>query len=89
MSPDAAIRVAQEALWITALVAAIPLLAALVAGVIIGLFQAATQINETTLSFVPKLLVLGLALAVGGPWMLQVLMDYTRRLITSIPSLVG
>lgn len=89
MSPDTAIRIAQEALWVTALVAGVPLLAALVAGIVIGLFQAATQINEMTLSFVPKLLVLGLALAVGGPWMLEVLLDYTRRLITSIPSLIG
>ncbi len=65
------------------------LLSALVAGVVIGMLQAATQINEMTLSFVPKLLVMVLALFVAGHWMLGLLVDYTRKLFLSIPGLVG
>ena len=65
------------------------LLAALAAGLVIGMFQAATQINEVTLSFIPKLLVLAAALYVGGGWMLKVLLGYTESLISSIPSLIG
>ena len=58
------------------------------AGVVIGMLQAATQINEATLSFIPKLLVLTAVLFVAGPWMLGVLVDYTRDLYTSIPELL-
>jgi flagellar biosynthetic protein FliQ len=62
---------------------------ALVAGVVIGMLQAATQINEMTLSFVPKLLVMVLAVFVTGNWMLRLLVDYTRQLFESIPSMLG
>jgi flagellar biosynthetic protein FliQ len=65
------------------------LLSALAAGLIIGMFQAATQINEMTLSFIPKLLVLAAALYLGGGWMLKVIVGYTESLITSIPALIG
>ena len=65
------------------------LLAALVAGVVIGMLQAATQINEMTLSFIPKLLVLVATIFVTGHWMLQTLIDYTRSLFESIPSVIG
>ena len=71
------------------LIAALPLLSALVVGVLVGMVQAATQINEMTLSFIPKLLVLVLALTLGGPWMLSEIVAYTRLLISSIPEMIG
>lgn len=89
MTPDGAIQVMQEALWITVLLAAVPLLAALGVGLIVAIFQAATQINEMTLSFVPKLIVMALAMLFAGHWMLSLLIDYTERLISNIPSLLG
>jgi flagellar biosynthetic protein FliQ len=64
------------------------LLVALAVGLLVGVFQAATQINEMTLSFIPKLLAVAATLAIAGPWMLNVLVSYTRELITSIPSLL-
>ena len=65
------------------------LLAALVVGLIISVFQAATQINEMTLSFIPKLIAIFGALLVSGPWLITLMTDYMRRLITSIPTLIG
>jgi len=89
MTPDSVIVIGQQALVVTAMLSAPLLLAALAAGLVIGMFQAATQINEVTLSFIPKLLVLAGALYVGGGWMLKVILGYTESLITSIPSLIG
>lgn len=81
--------IARDALWVTTLLAAPMLLMALAAGLFIGMFQAATQINEMTLSFIPKLIVLVLVLATAGPWMLDLITTYTRNLFTSIPGLLG
>jgi flagellar biosynthetic protein FliQ len=64
-------------------------LAALVTGLVVSIFQAATQINETTLSFIPKLVAMFVTLVVAGPWMMTVLTDYMRRLFESIPSMIG
>ncbi len=89
MTPDTVITIGQEALWVTVLLTAPLLLAALIIGLIIGMFQAATSINEATLSFVPKLLVMAAVLFAIGPWLLHVWMDYTQRLIESIPQLIG
>ena len=89
MSPDSVVHIGQQALIVTALLAAPLLLSALAAGLLIGMFQAATQINEMTLSFIPKLLVLVLALYLGGNWMLNLITGYSKTLITSIPSLIG
>ena len=89
MTPESIIVIGQQALVITAMIAAPMLLSALAAGLVIGMFQAATQINEMTLSFIPKLLVLAAALYVGGGWMLKVIMGYTESLIKSIPQLIG
>jgi flagellar biosynthetic protein FliQ len=89
MTPESVIIIGQQALVVTAMLAAPMLLAALAAGLLIGIFQAATQINEVTLSFIPKLLVLAAALYVGGGWMLKVLIGYTESLIKSIPQLIG
>ena len=65
------------------------LLATLLIGLIISIFQAATQINEATLSFIPKLVAAFLILLLAGPWMLQLMVDYIRRLFESIPQLIG
>lgn len=88
MTPDTVLTIGRQALQVTVMLAAPLLLSALVVGLLIGMLQAATQINEMTLSFIPKLGVLVLALFVAGPWMLATLLDFTRRLIESIPSLV-
>jgi flagellar biosynthetic protein FliQ len=89
MTPESVITIGQQAVEVTLLVSAPLLLSALAVGLLVSIFQAATQINEMTLSFIPKLLVMFIVLVVGGPWMLNLLMDYTRRLFTSIPGLVG
>lgn len=89
MSPETVMTIGSRALEITLLLAAPLLVVALVTGLIIGAFQAATQINEQTLSFIPKLLATALALVVAGPWMLKVLVSYTRELFESIPSLIN
>lgn len=88
MSPDFAIQMGKEALTVAVLLAAPILLSALITGLIIGMFQAATQINEQTLSFVPKLGVLALTLFIASPWMLSVLMDFTDRLLMGIPQFI-
>jgi flagellar biosynthetic protein FliQ len=89
VTPESVITIGQQAVEITLLVSAPLLLSALAVGLLVSIFQAATQINEMTLSFIPKLLVMFFVLVVGGPWMLNLMMDYTRRLFTSIPGLVG
>ena len=71
------------------MLAAPMLLVALVTGLVIGAFQAATQINEMTLSFIPKLVAIAATLVIAGPWMLKVLVSYTRELFESIPSLIN
>lgn len=81
--------IGQQALQVTILVSAPLLLAALAVGLLVSVFQAATQINEMTLSFIPKLLVMFVVLVVAGPWMLTMMMDYTKRLFSSIPGLLG
>ena len=89
MTPDTVMDLAHNALWITMLVAAPLLLVALVAGLVIGMLQAATQVHEQTLSFIPKLLLIVVTLFAAGPWMLRILVDFTHDLYTSIPQLVG
>ncbi len=88
MTPETVLTIGRQALQLTVMLAAPMLLSALVVGLLIGMLQAATQINEMTLSFIPKLGVLVVALLVAGPWMLATMIDFTRRLIESIPSLV-
>ena len=79
----------QNALELTLLIAAPLLLSALAVGLIVSVFQAATQINEMTLSFIPKLVAIFAALLLSGPWIITMMTDYMRRLITSIPTLIG
>ena len=88
MTPDAVIDIGRHAMELTLLIAGPILLSILVVGLLIGMFQAATQINEMTLSFVPKLLVVGGVLMVGGGWMLTLMTDYVRGLIENIPSMI-
>jgi flagellar biosynthetic protein FliQ len=82
-------EIGMRAMTVTTLLAAPLLLSALVVGLLVGMFQAATQINEMTMSFIPKLFVLVLAIVAAGPWMLSVIINYTRELMYSIPSLIG
>ena len=89
MTPETVLTVAQQALTVATLLAAPLLLGALVTGVVIGVLQAATQINEMTLSFIPKLLALVVTLVLVGPWMLQEITSFTRNLIASIPGMIG
>jgi flagellar biosynthetic protein FliQ len=74
---------------VTMMVSAPMLLAALLTGLIVSIFQAATQINESTLSFIPKLIAIFAVMLVAGPWMLSTMTDYMRELITQIPQMVG
>ena len=89
MTPEAVMTIGRHALEMTMLLAAPLLLVALGVGLLVGIFQAATQINEMTLSFIPKLAGMAATLLVAGPWMLKELVTYTRQLLESIPSLVG
>ena len=89
MNEDTIIDLSQQALYVVVMLSAPMLISALVIGLIVGMFQAATSINEQTLSFIPKLLVLVVALMVAGPWMLELLVNYTQRLYISIPGLIG
>ena len=89
MTPENVMELAHRMLLVTSMIAAPLLLIALVAGLVIGMLQAATQINESTLSFIPKLLLLVLTLFVTGPWILRVLTDFTRDLYAGIPTMVG
>jgi flagellar biosynthetic protein FliQ len=89
MTPENVMDLAHKMLLVTTLISAPLLLIALITGLVIGMLQAATQINESTLSFIPKLLMLVLTLFVAGPWILRVLIDFTRDLYSSIPAMIG
>ena len=89
MTPETIVGLVQQALEVTLLVSGPLLLAALTTGLVVSVFQAATQINEMTLSFIPKLLAIFAVLVLAGPWMLSVIVDFTRRLFSAIPSLIG
>jgi flagellar biosynthetic protein FliQ len=89
VSPEVVMEIGRQAVEMTLLVSAPMLLAALAIGLIVSVFQAATQINEQTLSFIPKLVGMFLILLLAGPWMLEIMVDYMRRLYESIPLLIG
>ena len=86
---DFFVGIAQQALWVTALATAPILIPALVAGLLLGMVQAATSINEATIQFVPKLAVMLIVLVFAGPWMLQTMMDFITRLYNNIPQFIG
>lgn len=89
MTPTTVIEIGRGALELTLMVSAPLFAAALITGLVVSIFQAATQINEMTLSFVPKLLAAFITLVVAGPWMLTKLTDYITRLYEAIPGLIG
>ncbi|MBS1210510.1 MAG: flagellar biosynthesis protein FliQ [Proteobacteria bacterium] len=89
MTPTAVMELGRGALEVGLLVAAPMFVAALATGLLISILQAATQINEMTLSFVPKLIVMFLTLLLAGPWMITMLTDYIRRLFSAIPGIIG
>lgn len=89
VTPDTVIAIVRQALEVGMLAAGPMLLASLLTGLLISIFQAATQINEMTLTFIPKILVMFIVLVITGPWALQLMVDFIVRLIGSIPTLVG
>lgn len=89
MTPEVAVDLFREALWLTALIVSVVVAPALLVGLLVAMFQAATQINEQTLSFLPRLLVILLVLIAVGPWLVRQLMEYSQNLIMNIPLLIG
>ncbi len=89
MTPTTVIEIGRNAIEAILLVCAPIFAAALVVGLIISIVQAATQINEATLSFVPKLVAIFVAMLLAGPWMITVLTDFMRQLYEAIPTLIG
>ena len=89
MTPESVMTIGRHAMEVTLMVAAPFLLVVLVIGLLVSIFQAATQINESTLSFIPKLVGVFVALVIAGPWMLSVMLDYMRFVFTSIPALAN
>ncbi len=89
MTPEQVMTIGRHAMQVTLMIAVPMLLVALIIGLLVSIFQAATQINEMTLSFIPKLIGVFLVLDLAGPWMLAILTDYMRELFTSIPGMVG
>ncbi|HAI97713.1 MAG: flagellar biosynthetic protein FliQ [Cycloclasticus sp.] len=89
MTPDSVMNFGEQALQVTVLLSAPILLSALAIGFLVAMFQAATQINEQTLSFVPKLLITVVVLSVAGPWMLRLIINFTRQTYLSIPGLIS
>lgn len=81
------VELAREALWMTMLISAPLLIVGLLVGLVVGIFQAATSINEQTLSFIPKVLVMGLTMSMAGSWMINTMVDYTKGIFTRIPNL--
>ncbi|PMS22481.1 MULTISPECIES: flagellar biosynthesis protein FliQ [Trinickia] len=89
MTPESVLTLAHRAMYVALLLTAPPLIVSLVVGLLVSFFQAATQINESTLSFIPKLMAVTITLVIAGPWMLSIVLDYMRQMLTSIPSLAG
>jgi flagellar biosynthetic protein FliQ len=89
MTPESVMSMGRTAMEVTLMVSAPLLLVALIVGLVVSIFQAATQINEATLSFIPKLVGIFVALVVAGPWMLSVMTDYMRQVFSGIPGMIG
>lgn len=89
MTPESVMTIGRQAIEVTLMVAAPMLLVALAVGLLVSIFQAATQINEMTLSFIPKLVGIFAAMVIAGPWMLGIMTDYMRQMFSSIPGMVG
>ncbi|MBA1277371.1 flagellar biosynthesis protein FliQ [Pseudomonas stutzeri] len=89
MTPEVAVDLFREGLWMTAMIVGVLVVPSLLVGLVVAMFQAATQINEQTLSFLPRLLVMLLTLIWAGPWLVRELMEYTQGLIQNIPLIIG
>ena len=89
MTPEVAVDLFREALWMTAMIVGVLVVPSLLVGLVVAMFQAATQINEQTLSFLPRLLVMLLPLLWDGPWLVRGLMEYTQGLVQNIPLIIG
>ena len=89
MTPELVMSLGRQAVEMTLILAGPLLLSALVVGLIVSIFQAATQINEQTLSFIPNLIATFIALLLAGPWMLQMMVEFIRRLLENIPQMIG
>ncbi len=89
MSPETVIDIFQNTLWVIVLLVAVILTPALAIGLLVAVFQAATSINEMTLSFIPKLMITFATLLVAGPYMLNVLVEYMAKMFADIPYLIG
>jgi flagellar biosynthetic protein FliQ len=89
MTPESVLEIGQNALYVTIMLVSVLLIPALIIGLLVSVFQAATQINEVTLSFIPKLIVTMLVIVIAGPWILRTLVIYTQRLFEDIPNLIG
>ncbi|AHL76187.1 flagellar biosynthesis protein FliQ [Stutzerimonas stutzeri] len=89
MTPEVAVDIFREALWMTAMIVGVLVVPSLLVGLVVAMFQAATQINEQTLSFLPRLLVMLVTLIWAGPWLVRELMEYTQGLIQNIPLIIG
>ncbi|KFK93472.1 MULTISPECIES: flagellar biosynthesis protein FliQ [unclassified Serratia (in: enterobacteria)] len=89
MTPESVMALGTEAMKVALALAAPLLLAALISGLVVSLLQAATQINEMTLSFIPKILAVVATIIIAGPWMLNLLLDYMRLLFSNLPNLIG
>ncbi|AFR04094.1 flagellar biosynthesis protein FliQ [Pectobacterium brasiliense] len=89
MTPESVMALGYEAMKVALALAAPPLMAALLSGLLISLLQAATQINEMTLSFIPKILTVFFTLVIAGPWMLNLMLDYMRTLFGQLPNIIG
>ncbi|KUM44239.1 flagellar biosynthesis protein FliQ [Pseudomonas sp. EpS/L25] len=89
MTPEVAVDLFRQGLWLTALLVTVLVVPSLIVGLIVSIFQAATQINEQTLSFLPRLIVTLLTLIVLGPWMVRQLMEFIQVTVTNIPRLIG
>ena len=87
MDSAAVVDLARQALWMTMIISGPLLAVGLIVGLVVGIFQAATSINEQTLSFIPKILAVGLTMSLTGGWMINTMVDYTKGIFTRIPSL--
>ncbi|AEG72097.1 MULTISPECIES: flagellar biosynthesis protein FliQ [Ralstonia solanacearum species complex] len=89
MTPEYVLNMARQAMQVAMMIGAPMLLVSLVVGLLVAVFQAATQLNEQTLSFIPKLLAVAATMVLAGPWVLGVIVDYTRDVLTNIPNYVN
>ena len=89
MTPESTVDIFRHAIYLTVIMISLIVIPGLIVGLLVAMFQAATQINEMSMSFVPKLLITFLVLLMAGPWLLNLVIDYFQQLVLSIPSLIG